>query len=71
MPFSNSTSQGLEPSAASPQTLALLDGVPAEGEAGAEARRRFQDPATTTVRSCRLAHVPFPTRGPLTLLFLF
>lgn len=53
----HSTSQGLEPSAAFPQTLALLDGVRAEGEAGAEARRCRQGPATTTVRSCRLAHV--------------
>lgn len=55
--FTNSTSQGLEPSVASPQTLGLLGGVHAEGEAGAVAKRFHQGPATTTVRSRRLVHV--------------
>lgn len=57
--FSNSTSQGSEPSVASPQTLGPVAGVRAEAEAGAEAKLLFRGPVTTAVRSRRIAHVHF------------
>lgn len=44
---------------ASRQILGPVAGVLAEAEAGAEAKRLLQGPATTTVRSRRLAHLHF------------